>query len=805
MNRKKTGNGGPWLRAMAGLLVPPALALVLFAAAVAAVFVPATEQELLERKRETLRAIVGAATSLLGRHAEEAARQGIPAEQARRSAIEDLRGLRYGETGKDYLWIMDGDLRMVLHPYRPDLEGHSLANFQDPAGKRVFVESLAVIKTAGEGYVDYLWQWQDDPGRIEPKLSFIREFKDWGWIVGTGLYLDDVRASVRQVTLRLYGVAGLAGAGMLLLLAIGMRQGWLTEQRRQAAEFELAESRERYRALAHASGDMAILFLGGRVAGANRAACEWLGVAERDLLSRPVEQVLDEERDADLIRAVREAAVAAERETLLNGRTGVIPILLSCSLVHLGGETAVLLAGRDLRPVEGEGDTQGADAAGLGGLRFLLDRRMSVLQASPLAARLLGDGEDGPAEGRGLLDVLTDNDAAVLRHELAVRPAVSGMLAGTRAGRALRIWASYGDNAQRSPVCEAMVAEATEDWRRRSSLMAAAAPEEELEGDLGLARLRMRGWAERVVRAGQYPELVTGPYGYFLDRLFRKGCTLAMRDAGPPPAPATLLALGSIGRGEAMLNPDQDTALILADGVDYGEWPARFGEAVTAQMQAAGLPACRAGHTASQPLWRLTQNAWRERFADWIRRAEPAALLEVNIFFDFRALWGGDDAAEKLRRHIFDCIADRPIFLRHLAADTLEFRTPLDALGRIRPDRSGDDHLDLKGAMLHVVNFARIYSLRHRIYETGTAARLAALGRGAHLPTDTVRDTLDAWRHLSALRLRVQVEHLDRDLVPDNLVILSALSPWDRSLLKLALAQIGHLQQRLGSDIVNAA
>ena len=97
MNRKKTGNGGPWLRAMAGLLVPPALALVLFAAAVAAVFVPATEQELLERKRETLRAIVGAATSLLGRHAEEAARQGIPAEQARRSAIEDLRGLRYGE------------------------------------------------------------------------------------------------------------------------------------------------------------------------------------------------------------------------------------------------------------------------------------------------------------------------------------------------------------------------------------------------------------------------------------------------------------------------------------------------------------------------------------------------------------------------------------------------------------------------------------------------------------------------------------------------------------------------------------
>jgi CBS domain-containing protein len=135
----------------------------------------------------------------------------------------------------------------------------------------------------------------------------------------------------------------------------------------------------------------------------------------------------------------------------------------------------------------------------------------------------------------------------------------------------------------------------------------------------------------------------------------------------------------------------------------------------------------------------------------------------------------------------------------------MEFRTPLDVLGRIRPDHRGEDHLDLKGAMLHIVNFARIYSLRHAILETGTAARLTALGRASHLPADTVQDTLDAWRHLAALRLRLQVERQDRGLAPDNLVVLPALSAWDRAVLKLALAQIGHLQQRLASEILNAA
>lgn len=793
MNRPDNVERAPWLRATAGLLLPPLLALLVFALAIGAVIMPATGRALLERKRETLRAIVHAATSLLARHAAEAERQGIPSAQARLSAIEDLRGLRYGESGKDYLWIMDRNLTMVLHPYRPDLEGRPLGDYQDAAGKRVFVESLAVVEAAGAGYVEYLWQWQDDPGRIEPKLSYIQAFEPWGWIVGTGLYLDDVHAGVRHVTRRLYGAAALAGAFMLVLLAIGMRQGWRTERQRRAAEQDLAASRERYRALAHASADLAILFRGGVVAGANRTACAWLGLTEAELLGRPVEQVLHPERDADLIRAVRGAAPATEREALLTGRGATVPALLSCSQVPLGDEPAVLLAGRDLRPAAEEGaDT---DPLGLGRLRIALDRPLTIRHASPLARRLLG--------GDGLQAQLSETEAALLRHELTTQDSVPGMLLRLRDHRAIRLWAARKGPAASAASCDALVADATEEQQRRDLRATHAGPATEPDDDLGRARLGMVEWAAGAVRTGQYPELITGPCGHVLDRLVRRACQQALGETGAPPAPVALLAVGSIGRGEPTLNPDQDTALILTDGVEYGDWPARFGAAVTNRLAAAGIPPCPAGHTAAGADWRLPLSGWQEKFGGWIRRAEPHALMEVNIFFDFRALWGEEPLADALRRHLFACVAERPVFLHHLAADTMEFRTPLDALGRIRPDHKGDDHLDVKGAMLHIVNFARIYSLRHGLAETGTAARLSALGRADHVPDDTVQATLDAWRHLSALRLRLQVERRDRGLEPHNRVVLSALSEWDRAVLKLALAQIGNLQQRLAREILN--
>jgi methyl-accepting chemotaxis protein len=114
-------------------------------------------------------------------------------EQAQKRAAERVATLRYGED--DYFWINDLHPRMVMHPIKRELNGRDLSDFKDPDGKRLFVEFAAVTKRNGQGYVDYLWP---KPGadRPQPKFSYVIGFEPWGWVIGTGVYVDDLRAQV---------------------------------------------------------------------------------------------------------------------------------------------------------------------------------------------------------------------------------------------------------------------------------------------------------------------------------------------------------------------------------------------------------------------------------------------------------------------------------------------------------------------------------------------------------------------------------------------------------------------------------
>lgn len=103
--------------------------------------------------------------------------------------------LRYGLESEDYFWINDLGPTMIMHPYKPELNGQDLSNITDPTGKKLFMEFVKVCRDKGEGFVEYLWPkyGADQP---QPKLSFVRLFPEWGWIVGSGIYLDDMNAQV---------------------------------------------------------------------------------------------------------------------------------------------------------------------------------------------------------------------------------------------------------------------------------------------------------------------------------------------------------------------------------------------------------------------------------------------------------------------------------------------------------------------------------------------------------------------------------------------------------------------------------
>ena len=119
----------------------------------------------------------------------------MPREQAQAAAMAEIKSLRYDKV--EYFWINDMTPKMVMHPIKPELDGKDLSGMKDPAGNALFMGFVDVVKKQGAGFYGYLWP---KPGFDQPvgKISYVKGFAPWGWIIGTGIYLDDVDAVFRQ-------------------------------------------------------------------------------------------------------------------------------------------------------------------------------------------------------------------------------------------------------------------------------------------------------------------------------------------------------------------------------------------------------------------------------------------------------------------------------------------------------------------------------------------------------------------------------------------------------------------------------
>ncbi|WP_027533654.1 methyl-accepting chemotaxis protein [Bradyrhizobium sp. WSM3983] len=127
-------------------------------------------------------------------------------EQAQAGAMAEIKSLRYDKV--EYFWLNDMTPKMIMHPIKPELDGKDLAAMKDPSGNALFVGFVDVVKKQGAGFYSYLWP---KPGFEQPvgKISYVKGFAPWNWIIGTGIYLDDVDAVFREDAMT-FGLVGLA-------------------------------------------------------------------------------------------------------------------------------------------------------------------------------------------------------------------------------------------------------------------------------------------------------------------------------------------------------------------------------------------------------------------------------------------------------------------------------------------------------------------------------------------------------------------------------------------------------------------
>lgn len=216
MRIKRFRNWGilPKIMSISAITVMLVIAVVIF------YFLPLVEGHLMDGKKEATKNVVEVAYHTIANYDAKAKAGLMPQEEARKRAIQDIKDMRYRE--KEYFWINDLAPKMIMHPTKPELDGEDLSGNKDPNGKYLFLEFVRVVKENGAGFVDYMWPKPGESTPV-PKISYVKQYQPWGWIVGSGIYVDDVAKEVAKLRWGMVIATVMMGLVMLVLaLSVGL-------------------------------------------------------------------------------------------------------------------------------------------------------------------------------------------------------------------------------------------------------------------------------------------------------------------------------------------------------------------------------------------------------------------------------------------------------------------------------------------------------------------------------------------------------------------------------------------------------
>lgn len=336
------------------IVIPTLLTQALFVILIFAVIIPNFKHNLIEAKKEMIMEIINSSICIADNYYQKAKNEEITFEEAKTQALKTIRSIRYGTANKDYIWITDDAPNMLMHPYRKDLIGKNLENFTDEKGNKMFVEMVKKIQENGEGYVDYMWQWMDDSTKIVPKISYVKEFPQWNWILGTGVYIEDVRNSIRSVinTLIIISLSIFIITSFLLILIA--RRNLKVERQRNIIEDNLKESNEKYKALVEASADGTMMFVDNKCIFSNKKIEEIIDCSEPDKITPELEKYIADDYQQDIQRIrdfINNSETSLRLETkIINKDNNLINTLIALSKINISGSNGIIIIIKDITP-----------------------------------------------------------------------------------------------------------------------------------------------------------------------------------------------------------------------------------------------------------------------------------------------------------------------------------------------------------------------------------------------------------------------------------------------------------------------
>ena len=382
------------------IFLPTIIAILLFLAVIWNVILPSFEQSLLDRKRELIRELTNSAWSILVSYQQDEQKGVLSREEAQSLAIERIAALRYGPEGKDYFWVQDFEPKMIMHPYRPDLNGQDLSSFTDPRGVKIFVEFANLVRQEGEGYIDYVFQWKDDPQRLVAKESYIKGFEPWGWVIGTGIYTDDVRQEIALLEKKLISTSLAVSGVIVLLLLFVLQQSLRIEHERQEVVNTLHESTERYHTLIESTTEGTLLILDDHCRYANPTFLNMTGYSAAQLEFLELADLLPQEPENqtawDILKnplGEISADIVGFEGILRHSDGHLLECILSMNLITVAGQKGIILLARDIANQSAllgdEEISRSAKTVPVGIFRARANRRAIFIETNPAARAYL--------------------------------------------------------------------------------------------------------------------------------------------------------------------------------------------------------------------------------------------------------------------------------------------------------------------------------------------------------------------------------------------------------------------------------
>ncbi|MFH1729145.1 MAG: DUF294 nucleotidyltransferase-like domain-containing protein [Pseudomonadota bacterium] len=837
------------------IIFPTLLAIVLFVSSIFYIIIPKYEDMIMRKKQEMIMQLTNSAVSILNKYSNENKLGNLELKKAQQMAILEIEALRYGDENKDYFWINDLIPKMIMHPYRKDLNGKDLSSFEDKAGKKFFVEFVNATKEKGQAYVNYMWQWKDDANKIVPKLSYVKRFNDWNWIVGTGIYIEDVKLEISSLTKSLVNISGLICLSLALFLLFIMKQSFSIESKKLEAEIKLKESKEKYKALASVSSEGTMILLDGKNLYPNQTLLELLDYSRSEFNLLTIDDIIvTEYEDSKIWRKNLDAFLKGnsnkelfnDYEVILKKKDfAEVPVILNTSKIVFHGKNTIVMNFKDLslnKQVEQRKIDRQRDEI-LSQLQtellylnkpvkdFFEDfieiaSSASIKETAELMKKmdkssiLIKDKEEN------YIGIVTDKDFRnkIFSQSLNLNSSIAG-LASTPlisiSDRALSFEASIkmqenniGHIVVKSDSNEILsVLENKELLKLKSyspTILLQEIKKAKTVAEIVDYHKQLPMLVKTLIESGAMSKNITRIITTISDSITVKLIKFAIAELGNAPCDFAFIALGSEGRQEQTLVTDQDNAFIYDDSTEnpeaYQNYFLKLGELVCTNLDKAGYSFCTGEIMAKNLNWCQPISVWKEYFSKWIENSDPKDLLQLSIFFDFRCIYGNDEFIEEIKNTISDKLKANNTFFRNLATNAMLSKPPLNIFGKISAEKSEDNEeiFNIKKAIRPLIEYARIYALQNNIFQTNTINRLEKLFEKGALNKTDYQEAMQVYNYLMQVRFAKQARKMNEGEKPNNNIHLSRLTHMERVMLQNSFSQISNFQSKLDFDFLKA-